>query len=75
MKAKQQPKYAGGRKVVEGPRRMEAHGARKQNQLHKRSFKAGPHARTDADAGRKTPLIRDDQVVTPPAGVETTARS
>jgi hypothetical protein len=74
MKAKQQ-KHSGGRKVVEGPRRTEAHEARKENQHHKRRFKAGPHARTDANAGRKTPLIPDSKVATPPAGIEPEARS
>ena len=67
--------HAGGRKVVEGPRRAEAHEARKENQEHKSRFKAGPHARTDANAGRKTPLIPDSQVATPPAGMKAEARS
>ncbi len=75
MKAKQQQKYSGGRAVVEGPRRAEAHEARKENQRHKSRFKAGPHARTDSNAGRKTPLIPDSKVATPPAGVEAEARS
>jgi hypothetical protein len=67
--------HSGGRKVVQGPRLNEAHEARKENQEHKSRFKAGPHARTDANAGRKTPLISDHQVATPPAGIEAEARS
>lgn len=76
MKTKSKtPAHAGGRKVVQGPRQKEAHEGRKANQQHKARFKAGPHARTDANAGRKTPLIPDEKVVTPPAGMETRARS
>jgi hypothetical protein len=76
MKTKSKaPVHSGGRKVAQGPRQKEAHEGRKENQQHKRRFKAGPHARTDANAGRKTPLIQDEKVVTPPAGIEPEARS
>ena len=58
-----------------GPKKAEALAGREANQKHKSQFKAGPHARTDANAGRKTPLIADSQVATPPAGIEPEARS
>jgi hypothetical protein len=58
-----------------GPKKAEALAGRKQNQKHKAGFKTGPHARTDENAGRKTPLIPEEKVVTPPAGTETRARS
>jgi hypothetical protein len=67
--------HQGGRKVVAGAKQKEARQGRKQNQKHKDAFKTGPHARVDKNAGRTTPLIPKSKVATPPAGVETEARS
>lgn len=58
-----------------GAKKAEALSGRKQNQKHKDRFKTGPHARVDANAGRTTPLIPEEKVVTPPAGTESRARS
>jgi hypothetical protein len=63
MKATNQKKYAGGRKVVQGPRQTEAHTGRKQNQEHKSKFSAGPHAKNDPNAARSNgPLLPLHQV-------------
>jgi hypothetical protein len=63
----------GARKI--GAKKAEALAGREENRRHKDRFKSGPHARTDANAGRKTPLIPAEKVVTPPSGVESEARS
>ena len=61
--------------TIRARKKAAALSARQENQKHKSNFKSGPHARTDSNAGRKKPLIPDSQVVTPPAGVESEARS
>jgi hypothetical protein len=60
-------KYAGGRKVTPGESQAEARQGRRQNVAHKARFKTGPHARTDANAGRADgPLLPLHQIAVKP---------
>lgn len=65
MKSKK--KYLGGIKNIRGEKQVESSTGRNENVAAKQSFKVGPQARTDSNAGRQTPLVKADQVAVPPA--------
>ena len=56
--------YRGGLKNVRGEKQQETLTGRPENQQHKANFRSGPHARTDPNAGRVTPLIPSHQIAT-----------